>query len=100
VKGDPERERREKPVIRLTPPMVDKVATPPVAAPRQAAALPSAVVQAADASVDVLDEDGDSDDPDRDRIIVQRLKVKLETERLARYEAEYVLKRENRRRKR
>ena len=57
-------------------------------------------MQAADASVDVLDEDGDSDDPDRDRIIVQRLKVKLETERLARYEAEYVLKRENRRRKR
>ena len=80
--------------------MVDDVATPPVAAPRQAAALQSAVVQAAGASVDVLDEDGDSDDPDKDRIIMQRLKVKLETERLAKYEAEYVLKREIRRRKR
>jgi len=50
--------------------------------------------------VDVLEEDGDSDDPDRDRIILQRLKVKLETERLAKYEAEYVLKKESRRRKR
>ena len=85
-KGKPERERREKPVIRSTPPVVDSVVTP--------------AVQAAEAHMDVLDEDGDSDDPDRDRIIMQRLKVKLETERLARYEAEYVLKRENRRRKR
>ena len=100
VKGDPEKERREKPVIRLTPPVVDSVATPPVAAPRQAVALPSAVVQAADAPVDVLDEDGDSDDPDRDRIIMQRLKVKLEMDRLAKYEADYALKRETRRRKR
>ena len=95
AKGDPEKERREKPVVRLTPPVVSSVATPPVAAPRQAVALPSAVVQAADASVDVLDEDGDSDDPDRDRIIVQRLRVKLEMDRLARYESEYAAKREN-----
>ena len=100
VKGDPEKERGEKPVVRSTPHEMDAVATPPVAAPRQAAALQSAVVQAAGASVDVLDEDGDSDDPDKDRIIMQRLKVKLEIERLAKYEAEYVLKRESRRRKR
>jgi len=93
VKGDPERERGEKSVVRSTPHEMDAVATPPVAAPRQAAAD-------ADVLVDVLDEDGDSDDPDRDRIIMQRLKVKLETERLVRYEAEYVLKKENRRRKR
>jgi hypothetical protein len=86
VKGDPEKERREKPVVRLTPPVMVSVVTPPVAAPRQA--------------VDVLDEDGDSDDPDRDRIIMQRLKVKLEMDRLAKYEADYALKRENRRRKR
>jgi len=88
VKGDPEKERGEKLVVRSTPHEMDAIATPPVAA------------AAADAVVDVLEEDGDSDDPDRDRIILQRLKVKLETERLARYEAEYVLKRENRRRKR
>jgi len=100
VKGDPEKERREKPVVRLTPPVVNSIATPPVAAPRQAVALPSAVVQAADVSVDVLDEDEDSDDPDRDRIIMQRLRVKLEMDRLAKYESEYAAKRENRRRKR
>ncbi len=78
MKGDPEKERREKPVVRLTPPVVDSVATPPVAAPRQAAVLLSAVVRAADALVDVLDEDGDSDDLDRDRIVVQRPRVRLE----------------------
>ena len=89
VKGDLERERGEKLVVRSTPHEVDAIATPPVAAAAADYAL-----------VDVLEEDGDSDDPDRDRIIMQRLKVKLETERLARYEAEYVLKRENRRRKR
>jgi len=100
VKGDREKERGEKPVVRLTPHEMDAVATPPVAAPRQAAALPSAVEEVADVLVDVLDEDGDSDDPDRDRIVMQRLRVKLETERLARYEAEYVTKKENRRRKR
>ncbi len=53
VKGNPEKERREKPVVKMTPPVVDSVATPSVAAPRQAVALPSAVVQAADAQVDV-----------------------------------------------
>ena len=99
-KADPEKERGEKPVVRSTPRVVDDVATPPVAAPRQAAALQSAEVQAADALVDVLDEDGDSDDPDRDRIIMQRLRVRLETEWLAKYEAEYAVKREIRRRKR
>ena len=51
-------------------------------------------VQAAEAHVDVLDEDGDSDDPDRDKIVMQRLKVKLEMDRLAKYEAAYVLKME------
>jgi len=39
-KGDPERERREKPVVRSTPPVVDSVVTPSV--------------QAADAHVDRL----------------------------------------------
>ena len=53
VKGDPKKERREKPVVRLTPPVVSSVATPPVAEPRQAVALLPAVVQAADAQVDV-----------------------------------------------
>jgi len=43
-------------------------------------------VQAAEVHVDALDEDGDSDDPDRDRIVMQRLRVKLETDRLTRYE--------------
>ena len=76
VKGDPKKERWEKPVVKMTPPVVDSVV------------------------VDVLEEDGDSDDPDRDRIILQRLKVKLETERLAKYEAEYVLKMKSRRKKR
>ncbi len=67
VKGDPEKERREKPVVKLTPPVVHSVATPPVTAPRQAAALLPAVVQAADAQGDVLDKDGDSDDPDKEQ---------------------------------
>jgi len=62
---------------RLTPPVMEKIVTP--------------AVQAVDTPVDVLDKEGDSDDPDRDRIILQRLKVKLETERLAKYEAEHVL---------
>ena len=71
AEGNPERERREKPVVRSTPPVVDSVITP--------------AAQAAEAHVDVLDEDGDSDDPDRDRIVMQRLKVKLEMDRLAKY---------------
>jgi hypothetical protein len=86
IKGNPERERREKPVVRSTPPVMDRVVTP--------------AVQAAEALVDVLDEDGDSDDPDRDKIVMQRLKVKLEMDRLAKYEAAYVLKMESRRRRR
>ncbi len=100
VKGDPERERREKPVVKLTPPVVHSVATPPVAEPRQAVALLPAVVLAADAQVDVPDEDRDRDDPDKDRIIVQRLRVKLEMDRLTEYEADHIIKRENRRRRR
>ena len=86
VKGNPEKERREKPVVRLTPPMIEKVVT--------------SAVQTVDAPVDVLDEEGDSDDPDRDKIVMQRLKVKLEMDRLAKYEAAYALKKENRRRRR
>jgi hypothetical protein len=84
IKGNPERER--KPVVRSTPPVTDKVVTP--------------VVQVVKTPVDVLDEEGDSDDPDRDRIVLQRLKVKLEMDRLAKYEAAYALKMENRRRRR
>jgi hypothetical protein len=41
---NPERERREKPVVRLTPPVVDSVVTP--------------AGQSAEAHEDVLDEDG------------------------------------------
>jgi len=63
-KGKPERERREKPVVRSTPPVMDSVVTP--------------AVQAAEVHVDALDEDGDSDDPDRDRIVMQMLRVKPE----------------------
>ena len=100
VKGDPERERREKPVVKLTPPVVHSVVTSPVDAPRQAVALLPAVVQAADAQVDVPDEDRDRDDPDKDRIIVQRLRVKLEMDALAKYKADHVIKRENWRRRR
>jgi len=73
VKGNPERER--KPVVMLTPPVVEKIVRLPV---------------------DVLDEEGDNDDPDRDRIVLQRLKVKLEVDRLVKYEEAYVLKMESR----
>ena len=52
--------------------MVDSVVTP--------------AVQAAEAHVDALDEDGDSDDPDRDRIVMQMLRVKLEMDRVTKYE--------------
>ena len=78
----------------------DVAAIPPVAAPRQAAALHGAVVQVADVSVDWMDDDGDSDDPDKDRIRMQMLRVKIETERLARYQSEYALKKEMQRKKR
>jgi uncharacterized protein (DUF3084 family) len=44
AEGNPERERREKPVVRSTPPVVDSVVTP--------------AGQAAEAHVDVLDEAG------------------------------------------
>jgi len=84
VKGNPERER--KPVVRLTPPGVDKVIIP--------------VRQVVEPAVDVLDMGDGSDDPDRDRIILQRIKVQLEMDRLAKYENEYALKMENRRRNR
>jgi len=36
----------------------------------------------------------DSDNPDRDRIILQRIKIQLEMDRLAKFEAEYTLKME------
>jgi len=84
VKGNPERER--KPVVRLTPPVVNKVSMP--------------VRQDVKPAVDVLDMGDGSDDPDRDRIILQRIKVQLEMDRLAKFEAEYVLKMENRKRSR
>ncbi len=78
----------------------DVAAISPVATPRRAAALQDAVVQAADVSVDWMDDDGDSDDPDKDRIRMQMLKVKIETERLARYQSENALKKEMQRKKR
>jgi hypothetical protein len=73
VKGNPERER--KPVVMLTPPVVEKIVRLPV---------------------DVLDEEGDNEDPDRDRIVLQRLKVELEVDRLVKYEEAYALKMESR----
>jgi len=73
VKGNPERER--KPVVMLTPPVVEKIVRLPV---------------------DVLDEEGDNEDPDRDRIVLQGLKVKLEVDRLIKYEEAYVLKMKSR----
>jgi len=101
VKGNPERER--KPVVRLTPPLVNEVVMPvrQVVEPvRQIVEPVRQVVEPADTPVDVLDMGDGSDDPDRDRIILQRIKVQLEMDRLAKYEAEYVLKMENRRRRR
>ncbi len=47
-----------------------------------------------------MDDDGDSDDPKKDRIRIQMLRVKIETERLAKYQAEYALKKEMKRKKR
>ena len=58
------------------------------------------VLEPADKPVDVLDMGDGSDDPDRDRIILQRIKIQLEMDRLAKFEAEYALKMENRRRMR
>ena len=52
------------------------------------------VLEPADKPVDVLDMGNDSDNPDRDRIILQRIKIQLEMDRLAKFEAEYTLKME------
>ena len=91
VKGNPERER--KPVVMLTPPVVEKIVTLPAPVVRL---TPPVVEKIVRLPVDVLDEEGDSDDPDRDRIVLQRLKVKLEVDRLVKYEEAYVLKMESR----
>ncbi len=103
----PERERRGKSVVWSTPiecpigVISQKDATmPAVTAPRQTAALQTAVVQAADVSVGLGVDDGDSDDPDMDRIKSQRLRVKFEIERLVRYQSDYARKMAVQRRKR
>jgi len=101
VKGNPERER--KPVVRLTPPVVNEVVIPvrQVVEPvRQVSESVRHVIEPVVKPMDVLDMGDGSDDPDRDKIILQRIKVQLEMDRLAKYEAEYVLKMENRRRMR
>jgi hypothetical protein len=108
VKGNPERER--KPVVRLTPPVVNEVVMPvrqvfepvrQVVEPvRQVSEPVRQVIEPVDKPMDVLDMGDGSDDPDRDKIILQRIKVQLEMDRLAKYEAEYMLKMENRRRMR
>jgi len=108
VKGNPERER--KPVVKLTPPMVNEVVMPvqqvletvrQVVEPvRQVYEPVRRVLEPADRPVDVLDMGDGSDDPDRDRIILQRIKIQLEMDRLAKFEAEYALKMENKRRMR
>jgi len=115
VKGNRERER--KPVVRLTPPVVNEVVIPvrqvfepirqvvepvrQVSEPaRQVSESVRHVIEPVDNPVDVLDMGDGSDDPDRDKIILQRIKVQLEMDRLAKYEAEYKLKMENRRRMR
>ncbi len=80
-KADPERERRGKPAVKTTLLVVDVkhgvAAIPPVAVPRQAAALHGAAVQVADVSVDWMDDDGDSDDPDKDRIHIHKGSVRV-----------------------
>jgi hypothetical protein len=103
VKGNPERER--KPVVRLTPPMVNEIVRPAqqvqetvrqVVKPVQQDFEPvRRVLGSADRPVDVLDMGDGSDDPDRDRIILQRIKIQLEKDRLAKFEEEYALKMEN-----
>jgi hypothetical protein len=115
VKGNPERER--KPVVRLTPPVLDEVVIPvrqvfepirQVVEPvrqvpepaRQVSESVRHVIEPVDKPMDVLDMGDGSDDPDRDRIILQRIKVQLEIDRLAKYETKYALKMENRRRSR
>ena len=52
------------------------------------------VLEPADKPVDVLDMGDGSDNPDRDRIILQRIKIQLEMDQLAKFEAEYTLKME------
>ena len=91
VKGNPERER--KPVVMLTPPVVEKSVMLPAPVVRL---TPPVLEKFVRLPVDVLDEEGDSDDLDRDRIVLQRLKVKLEVDRLAKYEEAYALKMERR----
>jgi len=108
VKGNPERER--KPVVKLTPPVVNEVVVPvqqvletvrQVVEPvRQVYEPVRRVLEPADRPVDVLDMGDGSDDPDRDRIILQRIKIQREMDRLAKFEAEYALKMENKRRRR
>ena len=51
------------------------------------------VLEPADKPMDVLDMGDGSDNPDRD--ILQRIKIQLEMDRLAKFEAEYALKMEN-----
>jgi len=69
VEGNPERER--KPVVRLTPPVVNEVVMPvqqvlePV---RQGYEPVRQVLEPADKPMDVLDTGDGSDDPDRDRL--------------------------------
>jgi len=50
------------------------------------------VLEPADKPMDVLDMGDGSDNPDRD--ILQRIKIQLEMDRLAKFEAEYTLKME------
>jgi len=108
VKGNPERER--KPVVKLTPPVVNEVVVPvqqvlenvrQVVEPvRQVYEPVRQVLEPAGRPADVLDMGDGSDDPDRDRIIIQRIKIQLEMDRLAKFEDEYALKMENKRRMR
>jgi hypothetical protein len=82
----------------VTPPVVNEVVVPvqqvlePV---RQVYEPVRRVLESADRPVDVLDMGDGSDDPDRDKIILQRIKIQLEIDRLAKFEEEYALKMEN-----
>jgi hypothetical protein len=108
VKGNPERER--KPVVKLTPLVVNEDVVPAqqvldnvrrvVEPVRQDHEPVRQVLVPAGRPADVLDMGDGSDDPDRDKIILQRVKIQLEMDRLAKLEDEYALKMENRRRMR
>ena len=52
------------------------------------------VLEPSNIPVDVLDMGDGSDNPDKDRIILQRIEIQLEMDRLAKFEAEYTLKME------